>query len=152
LDSGPSLIVISGASQDRRIPVPFGGQLLGRDTQLGPPFTTDRFVSRHHVIVRRVGHGVEITDLGSANGTYVNGTRVRAPTRLLDGDVLRIGRISLKLSAPGELDRAMAAGDWPRNRERTVPPRANALTVPPRAKAGHPRRPRVPPGRGAPRY
>ena len=179
LDSGPSLIVISGTSQDRRIPVPFGGKVLGRDTQLGSPFSTDRFVSRHHVVVRRVGHGVEIADLGSANGTYINGTRVLAPTRLLDGDVLRIGRISLKLSAPGELDLAMAGGDWPRSRrrtvsprdrqgtvpprdrqptalprdrQRTVPPRDQQRTIPPRADAGHHRRPRVPPGRGALRY
>jgi len=151
LNSGPSLIVISGTSQDRRIPVPFGGKVLGRDTPLGPPFTTDRFVSRHHVMIRRVGHGVEIADLGSVNGTYVNGTRVRAPTRLQDGDVLRIGRISLKLSAPGELDQAMAAGDWPRSRKRTVTPRDQERTVTPR-NAGHHRRPRVPPGRGVPLY
>ena len=51
-------------------------------------------MSRHHVLVRRIGDSVEVMDLGSANGTYVNGTRVRALTRLRDGDMLRIGRIS----------------------------------------------------------
>jgi FHA domain-containing protein len=138
LNSGPSLIVTSGTGQARRIPVPFGGQVLGRDTQLGPPFSADQFVSRYHVMVRRIGHGVEITDLGSSNGTYVNGTRVRAPTRLRDGDVLRIGRISLKLSAPGELDPAIAAGDRPRQRAQTAPQPANP---------GYHQRPRVPPVR-----
>ena len=52
---------------------------------------------------------MEVTDLGSANGTYVNGTRVRAPTRMQDSDVLRIGRIQLKLTAPpGDQNQATA--------------------------------------------
>jgi len=117
--------------------------VLGRDARLGPPFSTDQFVSRHHVLVRRIGHGVEVTDLGSANGTYVNGTRVRAPTCLQDGDVLRIGRICLKLAAPGELEQALAAGDRPRRRERTEPQPTDPGLL---------RRPPVPPAPGGPRY
>ena len=85
--------------------------MLGRDAQLGPPFSTDEFVSRSHVWVRRRGDGVEVTDLGSANGTYVNGMRVRAPTRMRDSDVLRIGRIYLKLAAPGEQTRPRPPGE-----------------------------------------
>jgi hypothetical protein len=122
LNSGPSLIVISGADQARRISVPFGGRVLGRDARLGQPFSTDQFVSRHHVLIRRIGYGVEITDLGSVNGTYVNGTRVRAPTRLQDGDVLRIGRISLKLAAPGDQGGTGATG------ERGAPPGAGRIS------------------------
>ena len=141
LNSGPSLVVIADNSQAIHIPVPFGGRVLGRDAQLGPPFSTDQFVSRHHVLVRRIGYGVEVTDLGSANGTYVNGTRVRAPTSLRDGDVLRIGRICLKLTAPGELEQALAAGDRPRRRERTAPQLADPALLRP---------PPGPPGRGAP--
>jgi pSer/pThr/pTyr-binding forkhead associated (FHA) protein len=113
---GPSLVVISVTGLARQIPVPFKGIVLGRDDRLGPPFSTDEFVSRSHVWVRRRSDGVEVTDLGSANGTYVNGTRVRAPTRIQDSDVLRIGRIQLKLTAPGEPDQAIAT------RERPAPP------------------------------
>jgi len=112
---GPSLVVVSVTGLARQIPVPFKGIVLGRDDRLGPPFSTDEFVSRNHVWVRRRNDGVEVTDLGSANGTYVNGTRVRMPTRLQDSDVLRIGRIQLKLTAPGGLDQAMAT------QERTAP-------------------------------
>ena len=101
-NSSPSLVVISGTGLARQIPVPFKGIVLGRDDRLGPPFSMDEYVSRSHVWVRRLSDGVEVTDLGSANGTYVNGTRVRAPTRIQDSDVLRIGRIQLKLDAPGE--------------------------------------------------
>jgi pSer/pThr/pTyr-binding forkhead associated (FHA) protein len=103
--------------------VPFNGIVLGRDARLGPPFSTDEFVSRSHVWVRRQGDGVEVTDLGSANGTYVNGIRVRAPTRMQDSDMLRIGRIQLKLAAPGAMNQALAAGERPGRRAQTVPQR-----------------------------
>jgi pSer/pThr/pTyr-binding forkhead associated (FHA) protein len=105
-DPGPRLVVTSGAGLARQIPISFRGIVLGRDARLGPPFSTDEFVSRNHVWVRRRSDGVEVTDLGSANGTYVNGTRVRAPARMQDRDVLRIGRIRLKLTAPGEAGEA----------------------------------------------
>ena len=83
-NSGPSLVVISDTGRTRQIPVPFDGIVLGRDAGLGPPFSTDEFVSRNHVSVQRRGDVVEIADLGSANGTYVNGTRVHASARLQD--------------------------------------------------------------------
>jgi pSer/pThr/pTyr-binding forkhead associated (FHA) protein len=114
-NSGPSLVVISGTGLSRQIPITFNGIVLGRDARLGPPFSTDEFVSRSHVWVRRHGGGVEVTDLGSANGTYVNGVRVRAPTRIQDSDMLRIGQIQLKLAMPGEPDQAVAT------RERQAP-------------------------------
>ena len=115
---GPSLVVTSGTGLARKIPVTFRGIVLGRDARLGPPFSSDEFVSRNHVWVRRRGDGVEVTDLGSANGTYVNGTRVRAPTLMQHCDVLRIGQIHLKLAAPGEPDRPVA-----RTRESSCMPR-----------------------------
>ena len=102
--SGPSLVVISDSGRARQIPIPFNGIVLGRDAQLGPPFSTDEYVSRNHVAVQPRGDGgVQIADLGSANGTYVNGTRVQAQARMQDSDVLRIGQIELKLAAPGGL-------------------------------------------------
>jgi pSer/pThr/pTyr-binding forkhead associated (FHA) protein len=110
---GPSLVVISGTDLARQIPIAFKGIVLGRDDRLGPPFSTDEFVSRNHVWVRRRCDGVEVLDLDSANGTYVNGTRVRAPTRIQDSDVLRIGRIQLKLAWPGDPDQAMATRERP---------------------------------------
>ena len=114
-NSGPSLVVISGTGLSRQIPIPFNGIVLGRDARLGPPFSTDEFVSRSHAWVRCHGDGVEVTDLGSANGTYVNGVRVRAPTRIQDSDMLRIGRVQLKLAMPGEPDQTVAT------RERLAP-------------------------------
>jgi len=50
-------------------------------------------VSRLHAAFTSTEHGVMLEDLGSSNGTYVNGEPVRGPTRLAVGDVVRFGAI-----------------------------------------------------------
>lgn len=50
----------------------------------------DRQVSRHHAELRLTPQGVLLEDLGSKNGTYLNGERVVAPTLLQDGDEVQI--------------------------------------------------------------
>ena len=137
----PSLVVTSGAGPACQIPISFRGVVLGRDVRFGPPFSTDEFVSRSHVWVRRRGDGAEVTDLGSANGTFVNGTRVRAPTLMRDSDVLRIGQIHLKLAAPGKPDRPVAT-----TRESSCMPRI----APHHREPGRGQRPPVLPVRGQP--
>ena len=95
---GPALVVMSGPGEGMRLPVPPGGLTLGRDELLGPPFSTDNSVSRRHAAVNRRGDGsVEVTDLGSANGTYVNGRQVTAPIPMTASDVLRLGKVELRL-------------------------------------------------------
>jgi pSer/pThr/pTyr-binding forkhead associated (FHA) protein len=60
----------------------------------------DRKISRLHAVVRRVGSEFRVDDLGSNNGTFVNGTRVeKAP--LVVGDALQIGRAILQISPAG---------------------------------------------------
>ena len=50
----------------------------------------DRWVSRHHARVRREGDQYFIEDLGSKNGTLVNGWRITGPTALADGDEIQV--------------------------------------------------------------
>ncbi|MBZ5607027.1 MAG: adenylate/guanylate cyclase domain-containing protein [Acidobacteriia bacterium] len=53
---------------------------------------SDDLASRHHAMLQQSEEGpVYITDCGSSNGTFVNGTRIAAPVILRDGDNLRIG-------------------------------------------------------------
>ena len=54
----------------------------------------DPGVSRRHVLVMATPGGYTIRDLGSQNGTYVNGTRVDE-SPLTDGDRITIGEINL---------------------------------------------------------
>jgi len=53
--------------------------------------------SRHHAIIRLVEDGYEVNDLGSTNGTYLNHVQLLSPTRLQDGDLIRIGETYLKV-------------------------------------------------------
>jgi hypothetical protein len=54
-------------------------------------FLSDITVSRRHAEFRRIGDVYQLTDLGSLNGTYLNGERVDEAT-LTPGDELQIGR------------------------------------------------------------
>ena len=51
-------------------------------------------VSKYHVMIYRKGRKVEIEDLNSLNGTFVNGTRVRI-SPLQSGDRIRIANVDL---------------------------------------------------------
>jgi hypothetical protein len=59
----------------------------------------DQEVSRQHAEVRRDEEGFVVHDLGSLNGTKVNGAGVRAPRPLEDGDTITIGTHSIRFEA-----------------------------------------------------
>ena len=66
-------------------------------------FLDDVTVSRRHAVVRRVGDGYEITDVGSLNGTYVGGERIdTAP--LDDMAEVQIGRFVLTFLLGGRAE------------------------------------------------
>jgi hypothetical protein len=60
---------------------------------------SDANTSRHHAQISRSGSGFVITDLGSTNGTSVNGERLVADHRLADGDIITIGSVSVRFEA-----------------------------------------------------
>src|SRR2546421_9071776 len=57
----------------------------------------DDEASRRHAAVRPGPRGVEVEDLGSLNGTFVDGERIGAVTTLTSSATLRIGRTELAL-------------------------------------------------------
>jgi hypothetical protein len=57
----------------------------------------DNEVSRRHAVIRPLQEGLEIQDLGSTNGTWVNERRVGGPTVLRPGDVLRLGQFTFEV-------------------------------------------------------
>ncbi len=57
----------------------------------------DPFASRVHAELRREGQTYWLTDLGSANGTYVNGIRIRETVPIAPGDRLQIGETILEV-------------------------------------------------------
>lgn len=69
---------------------------IGRGGQNDVALDSDEFASARHARLEPRRDGVWVHDLGSTNGTYVNGARVARPRRLEDGDVVRVGGTELR--------------------------------------------------------
>ena len=93
--AGPALIVRSGGGRTGETFLLEGDETtIGRSPECDI-FLDDVTVSRRHAIVRRGSGGLEIEDLGSLNGTYLNRKRIESPARLSDDDELQIGKYRL---------------------------------------------------------
>ncbi|HSI98190.1 MAG TPA: FHA domain-containing protein [Gaiellaceae bacterium] len=71
--------------------------VVGRDAGSGVRLDGDEFASGSHARLDPRTDGVWVVDLGSTNGTFVNGERVTGSRSLDAGDVLRIGSTELQL-------------------------------------------------------
>jgi adenylate cyclase len=72
----------------------------------------DRLVSRDHAMIRCSAKGeCEINDVGSSNGTHVNGALVTAPVTLKDGDVIQIGQHVMAFIQSAEAAELVVEGD-----------------------------------------
>lgn len=79
---------------DREIALSAGKNLLGRDP-MAVACIDVASVSRHHARIVVEGEKVTLEDLGSKNGTYIRGRRLKGASALNDGDELRIGTVPL---------------------------------------------------------
>jgi pSer/pThr/pTyr-binding forkhead associated (FHA) protein len=91
----PSLEVIEGPDAGRRVRIE-GPLEIGRSADAGF-MLADRLVSRLHARITPSGQGAVAEDLGSSNGTFVNGNEVQGPTRMDPGDQLLLGATLLEL-------------------------------------------------------
>lgn len=57
----------------------------------------DVYVSDEHSEILQDGDGWSVRDLGSTNGTYLNGAKVTQPTPLASGDQLRLGKTTVEV-------------------------------------------------------
>jgi hypothetical protein len=72
--------------------------LIGRTPECAV-VVSDLNVSRHHAEIRPLGNGFVIADLGSTNGTAVNGVRITGEQVLRDGDVISLGTARFRYEA-----------------------------------------------------
>lgn len=75
------------------------GQPIIPDIDLSPYNGYEKGVSRLHASVKIVGKLVSITDLGSANGTWVNGSKLQPnqPQPIAHGDMLTLGKLQTQV-------------------------------------------------------
>ncbi|MBU8934450.1 MAG: SpoIIE family protein phosphatase [candidate division Zixibacteria bacterium] len=80
-----------------------GEYLVGRTPEFDY-YISDRTISRKHarITVSSSGDSVELEDLGSHNGTAVNGARVVEPVKLKIGDTVLFGQVEFRVSGKGE--------------------------------------------------
>ena len=69
---------------------------IGRGHENDLPLDADEFASARHARVEPRRDGVWLQDIGSTNGTFLNGSQVSQPRRLTPGDVIRVGETDLR--------------------------------------------------------
>lgn len=100
-----ALVAYAGAALGRVYPLPLGEVVVGRAPDCGVPLL-DGEVSRQHLRLSVQEDAIVATDLGSTNGTRVNGSRLAGALPLRTGDRLAVGGHVLKLVYLDPLERA----------------------------------------------
>ncbi len=100
------LLVVHGRPQGKSLLFPCGEFMFGRGEECHVRPNSD-WVSRQHCLLRVTGEGVHLRDLGSRNGTLVNGARLKGERRLENGDRLQVGPLVFEL----ELEEAATSSE-----------------------------------------
>ena len=134
--AGELLKVTAGNATGQDIPLE-QELVIGRSTPGMGSLGGDSEISRVHARVFRDASGqLTIEDLGSTNGTFVNGNRIGAATPLRPGDQVRVGQTSLSVEGGAAAEGATAVGA-------VIPP---AGVAPPPAPVTPPTQPLPPSG------
>ncbi len=106
------LTVLQGSKAGTEIKIHGPECLIGRGDDCHLRTQSDA-VSRRHCVIRAAENEVTIKDLGSRNGTFVNGEQVSQEAVLLDGDHLRVGPLEFQVTVEqtvGKAKRPKVAG------------------------------------------
>jgi hypothetical protein len=135
--AGESLKVVAGNATGSSIALE-QELVIGRSTPGLGSLGGDSEISRVHARVYHDPSGaLSVEDLGSTNGTFVNGNRIGAATPLRAGDQLRVGQTTMTVEG-GAAEGATTVGN-------VVPPIAAAVPPPPAAVAATPPTQQFPP-------
>lgn len=93
MESSARLLVRVGAQPETEYILDREVTILGREA-INDLTVNDPEVSRRHTRILREPEGFYVEDLGSTNGTFVNGQRVTAPLLLYHGDTIEMGKSS----------------------------------------------------------
>ena len=72
--------------------------LIGRSEEANIRIAYDDFCSRKHALVYWEGNSCHVKDLGSTNGTSLNGSKITEAVELKNGDLIQLGNTELMVS------------------------------------------------------
>lgn len=122
--------------EERRIAMDRDTFTVGRHSACDLTYTDSR-LSREHVRIEKVIGGFSVSDLGSSNGTAVNGDRISGSVNLKDGDVIDLGG-GLRITAEIEADPQPAAAEPEPDADEANAPAAETAVPAANAAAGVP--------------
>jgi len=100
IQSGRLVVVKSPAlDEDDELLLDSAALLVGRGSGNDVNLARDEFASSNHARVEPRRDGVWVEDVGSTNGTYLNGIRLTHAKRLAPGDILRVGETEMRYEA-----------------------------------------------------
>ena len=130
-----SIHIIQGPDKGRRFELSDGESLIGRrdcDVEL-----TDNTVSRHHFRLTSDAGRWQLDDLGSANGTFLNGQKVTGSSPVQPGDQIRCGKSLLVFARAGDTVPGMSGVDMDESGKlvdaaivATVPSNEDSVVIP----------------------
>jgi len=141
------LRVVSGPNAGQTVDVEEEIVIGREDTDLA---IDDKEMSRRHAVVRRHANRLQVEDLGSTNGTFVDGTRIAEPTLLGGGAEIKVGTTVLVVEGVLPVSDLSTEIAVPRNVTRLSPtiadkaPQRSAPAGPPAAPSAPPAAPSAP--------
>lgn len=92
-----SFLILTGKHQGKTLTLPADFVVVGRDPKAGIRVNSTE-VSRHHCEIHVRGTEVIIKDLGSRNGTFINGEAIFGEVPIKPGDTLHVGSMVFELA------------------------------------------------------
>jgi FHA domain-containing protein len=100
IEAGRLVVVKSPALEEgEELVLDSSALLLGRGSRNDVDLGRDEYASSEHARIEPRRDGVWLEDVGSTNGTYLNGIRLKRPKRLSVGDTVRVGETELRYEA-----------------------------------------------------
>lgn len=103
-DKPAALLVVGGDLNGTLFDLKEEEITVGRSAKCDIPLEFNG-ISREHFKLVSSADGYQVVDLGSRNGTFLNNSKVEAPTELQKGDIIKMGAMALKYLPKGDPER-----------------------------------------------